>query len=120
MHTEQQSVRTIYGNKGCFRNDDNDLRVAALAESCGLSSSSYVTAQSDSGHGPVDEPRHNQNESQPGLPLAVLHVEVEAKAAFLVPVGCLPGRGPWHKCGHVRGIGLICLGKSPRDVGAFP
>jgi len=35
MHTEQQSVRTIYGNKGCFRNDDNDLRVAALAESCG-------------------------------------------------------------------------------------
>jgi hypothetical protein len=28
MHGKQQSVETIYGSLECFRNEDNDLRVA--------------------------------------------------------------------------------------------
>jgi len=33
MHGKQQSVRTIYGVTRCFRNDDNDLRVAVIVSS---------------------------------------------------------------------------------------
>src|ERR1700741_1328760 len=84
-----------------------------------LSYATYVTAHSDSRHRSIDEPHYHEDVGETGLPLAMLHVKVEAEGVVVVGVGRLPGCGSWHESGHVGGIGFVSIRKPAGDIGSF-
>src|SRR3954468_22847998 len=92
MRGEQHSVRTIYRQRVRFRNSDNNLRRLTCCAYRTTVRISYVTRQSEPCHGPIYEPHHDQNVREPGLPLAVLHVEFQTESPAFVWMGRLPRR----------------------------
>jgi hypothetical protein len=82
----------------------------------GLTVANYVTGQSKSSNGPVDQPSHHQHECQPGLPFTVLHVQVDAEPASLVPVGGFPRCRPRHERRNVRSVSFVRFRESAGDI----
>src|SRR2546423_122879 len=107
---------TIYGGLARFRNSDNELRTVEPRTRGKAGPAIYVTAGSESGHGAIGEPDHHQHVSQTSLPLAMLHVEVEAKATTVVGMSRLPRSWPGHKGGYVRRIRFVSFRESAGDV----
>ena len=88
MRSAQSSGATIVrADLACFRNGDNDLRARRESHGPVLSaalSRKYVTpsTQIRRDHSPRMQTSQaiTRTDTEPGLPLAVLHVEVEAEA----------------------------------------
>src|SRR5207253_6890284 len=80
----------------------------------------YVTADSDSGHCPIDEPPDHNEIGQPRLPFTVLHIELETEAAPLIRVSRPPRCRARYEGGHVRGVCFVGIRESAGDIRPLP